>query len=59
MKAQDLKVNQRFSIPRAPGEEFTLAKPIERVGGVLMMKVKERPGDTMSLMPNDEVTLVK
>lgn len=59
MQAQELQPNQRFSVPSVPGHVFTLAEPIERVGGALMMKIKERPDTAMSLRPTDAVVLVE
>ena len=59
MQAQDLQPSQRFSVAEAPGHVFTLAEPIEHVGGVLLMKIKERPDTAMSLVPTHEVVLVE
>lgn len=58
MKADDLQEGQRFVTRHAP-EVFTRAKrPIERVGGLLLIWVDERPGHAMSLMVGEQVTLV-
>ena len=52
----ELKVGQKFRTPHAP-DVFTLAAPVERVGGLYMLSVEERP-DAMGLNLTDSVTLV-
>jgi len=57
MKAVDLEPGHQFTTTHTPNV-FTLAKPMERDGDVLLLEVEEHPGRTMSLFFDDEVTLV-
>ena len=57
MRANELTPGTSFKTSYVPGHVFTVARPIEQVGDVLLVWVEGTDGP-MSLMTTDEVTIV-